>query len=94
MIHFTGWPDIIDYAARNINSRAIKRAFCEGRVQRWGEYREHVPGSRHPGWLIRVTSRHGTVWNVAVTADDERHTYHVWVAPMRPFEEAEYGLGI
>lgn len=43
------------------------------------------PGTR-PGWIVAVTSVHERTWNIAVTSDDHRHIFHVWVVESIPWE--------
>ena len=57
--------DLINWLEKNSYRRAIRRSITEGKVENLGAF-QHLPASKNPGWIVRVTSRFGRVWYIAV----------------------------
>ena len=76
--------DIIQYARAHINSRACEQAFGH-EVELLGGFDPVVP-SKFPGWIMRVVSRFGRTWHIAVTIDDHAPPrYRVWFVDEVPW---------
>lgn len=77
--------ELINYICDHISQSVVARACHAGTVQVLGGF-SCVPPSTRPGWIVAVTSIHGRTWNVAVTSDDHKHIFHVWVVNSIPWE--------
>ena len=78
--------ELIEYICDHTSQNAIRRACGHaGKVQVLGGFSRIPPGTR-PGFIVAVTSVHGRTWNVAVTSDDHKHIFHVWVVESIPWE--------
>ena len=76
---------LLRWLEQNAPTASIRRAVGEGSVEFLGWFKE-IPGSKFPGWVMRVTSTiTGIVWNV-VTREDSiiRCNYCVWVLDEDP----------
>lgn len=63
----------------------ILTAFSTGKTELLGGFRQ-IPPSPLPGWIIIVTSKHGTVWNVVVTAHENPPRFTTWIVQRIPWE--------
>ncbi len=63
----------------------ILEALSTGGVELLGGF-ERIPPSPLPGWIIIVTSRRGTVWNVVVTAHENPPRFTTWIVQRIPWE--------
>jgi hypothetical protein len=68
--------DLIALIERQAPSPACKRACLTGKVEVLGGF-EEIPPSTCPGWIVRITTKRGSVFQVAVIPDDVKHTYRV-----------------
>jgi hypothetical protein len=84
MIHIRNDAEAVEFAARHTKSSACRTAFCEGKVKVLGRFSE-IPPSPYPGWIIRVTTRHGKIFLVVVTVDEDRHEYRTWFTNAIPY---------
>jgi hypothetical protein len=67
MNHFQSKTHIILWLESNCPRPAIVRALYEGQVEFYGGFNP-VPPTKHPGWILRITSAHGKIRYVAVIA--------------------------
>lgn len=65
---------LIETARALVSESAICRALQEGSVENVGGF-HHLPPSGLPGWILRVRSKHGRTWFLAVMMDDIKHRY-------------------
>ena len=77
--------ELINFICNNIGQSAIKRACHSGTLRVLGGF-SLIPPSTRPGWIIMITSIHGRSWEIAVTSDDHRHIFHVWIANRIPWK--------
>jgi hypothetical protein len=64
---------------------AIGGALDTGKAELLGGF-ERVPPSKKPGWIIRVTSRRGSVWNVVITVHNSPARVTTWTTQRIPWE--------
>ncbi len=76
---------MIAYICDHAPQSAIARACHTGTVQVLGGFSCVPPGTR-PGFIVAVTSVHERTWLIAVTTDDHKHIFHVWVVESVPWE--------
>ncbi len=76
---------LINYIYDHISQNAIARACHTGTVQVLGGFSCVPPGTR-PGFIVSITSIHERTWLIAVTTDDHKHIFHVWVVESIPWE--------
>jgi hypothetical protein len=84
MQHIETRTHLLEYALARVLSNACRRAFDDGQVVNLGGF-DPLPPSEYPGWLLRVTSKHGRVWLIAVTVEG-LHRYRVWPADAIPWQ--------
>lgn len=72
----TSRGDVIEYLRRHPVTNAFKRALTDPKAQIdfLGGF---TPAGELPYWAVKVTSRHGRVWNVRLIADEPRGLYRV-----------------
>ena len=63
----------------------ILKALSTGRVEALGGF-NLIPPSDKPGWIIIVTSRRGTVWNVVISAHENPPRFTTWLVQRIPWE--------
>ena len=63
----------------------ILTALSTGKAEILGGFNV-IPPSPLPGWIIIVTSRRGTVWNVVVTAHENPPRFTTWLVQRIPWE--------
>lgn len=63
----------------------ILEALSTGGVELLGGF-ERIPPSDRPGWIVIVTSRRGTVWNVVITAHENPPRFTTWLVQRIPWE--------
>ena len=66
-------------------SPAISAALDTGGVELLGGF-ERVPPSDNPAWIIVVTSRRGTVWNIVLTLHGPPVRVSIWIVQRIPWE--------
>lgn len=76
---FQSRSDLCLYAAKHVPLRSCARAINEGRVELLGGF-SSIPPLSDPGFLLKVTSRHGREWIIAISIDEIKHRYKVWIA--------------
>ncbi len=78
---------LINFICENISQRAIVRA-CHhpnGNVQVMGGF-SRIPPSCLPGWIVVITSGFGRTWTIAVTPDEHKHVFRVWMIKEIPWQ--------
>ncbi len=63
----------------------IFEALSTGRVEVLGGFNQ-IPPSNKPGWIIIVTSKRGTVWNVVISAHENPPRFTTWIVQRIPWE--------
>ena len=76
---------LINYICDHAPQSAIARACHTGTVEVLGGFSCIPPGTR-PGFIVSITSVHKRTWLVAVTTDDHKHIFYVWVVESIPWE--------
>ena len=77
--------DLILLVARESDVPAIRRACVTGHVEVLGGFSE-IPSGNYPGWLLRVTAKHGARYIVAVVPDAFLHRYRVYCIETVPWQ--------
>ena len=85
MVHIRHRSDLFRIAEENPPSPAIGEALSTGGVELLGGF-DRVPPSRFPGWIIVVTSKRGTVWNIVITPHVHPDRVAVWIVERVPWE--------
>ena len=75
---------LINYIRDHVSQSAIARACHTGTVQVLGGFSCIPPGTR-PGFIVSITSIHERTWLIAVTSDDHKHIFHVWIVESVPW---------
>lgn len=78
MLHLTGRTDLIRTIMAGVTSRSCLRAFSTGEVEVLGGFDPISPNTDLPGFVIRVTSVHGSEWGYVLVPDGI--TYSVYSA--------------
>ncbi len=76
---------LVNYICDHTPQSAIARACHTGTVQVLGGF-SSIPPSTRPGFIVSITSIHERTWLVAVTTDDHKHIFHVWVVDSIPWK--------
>lgn len=64
--------DLIAVARTHAPTRACRRAIDEDRAEVLGGF---TPAEGLPRWIVRVVSRHGRTWHIAILADENSHRF-------------------
>ncbi len=73
MNHIRTRNDIMAFLEGDAPNPTIARAMQEGEAELLGVFRR-IPPEHDMGWIVEVTSRHGTVYHVAIKT--HKFTYH------------------
>lgn len=65
--------DLISAILNHCPTRACERAVREGRAVVLGGF---TPPGDFPQWIVKVESRHGHCWYVAVVCDETNYQFH------------------
>jgi len=65
---------LLEEAIRLSPTRGCRRAIQDDRADVLGGFRT-IPPFGLPGWILRVRSRHGRTWLLAVMVDEVKHVY-------------------
>ena len=63
----------------------ILEALSTGKTEVLGGF-NLIPPSPLPGWIIIVTSKRGTVWNVVISAHENPPRFTTWIVQRIPWE--------
>lgn len=91
MLRIRNRNDLFNIAEANPPTPAIGEALSSGKVELLGGFKPLYP-SKRSGWIITVTSRRGTVWNVALTVNIQPIIYprlrwiNTWIVQRIPWE--------
>jgi hypothetical protein len=75
--------DLTALAARHAPTKACASAMKENRAVVLGGFT--APGTL-PCYIVRVTSRHGRVWDICVECDEQARSYRVRVLDQVPWQ--------
>lgn len=84
MLRISTRNDLLEYIRANAPLRAIQRAIDDGGYEVLGAFAS-LPPHTMPGFIVKVTSKHGTVWPVAVAVNEARHRYAVYILDTIPW---------
>lgn len=85
MPHIRNKNDLLKILEENPPSPAISAALDTGKIELLGGFSE-VPPSDNPAWVVVITSRRGTVWNVVLTYHTHPVRMSVWTVDRIPWE--------
>ena len=98
--------ELITWLYKNITDPILQQAMEWGRIENLGGFRP-LPTSKNPGWIVRITSKRGRVFAVAVGVDnfklywfrlkEESIDWSLWIgedAESELFRGDESGRGI
>lgn len=74
--------DVLEFIRINCTHSAVRRAMDDGKYELLGAF-VSLPPHTKPGWIVKVTSKHGKVWPVAVAAG--QHSYEVFILDTIPW---------
>lgn len=74
--------DLLEFIRDNCTQSAVRRAMDDGKYELLGAFASLPPHTK-PGWIVKVTSKHGKVWPVAVVAG--LHTCEVFILDTIPW---------
>ena len=90
MIRIDTRNDLLEFIRANAPLRGIQRAIDDGGYEVLGAFAALYPHPM-PGLIVKVTSKHGTVWPVAVAANEGKHCWEVYVLDVIPWSLYEGG---
>ncbi len=67
-LHIRNRNDLIKYVTDNAPYKAIERALLEGEVENYGAFVHILYRKGLVGWIVKVTSKAGKTWLLAVPA--------------------------
>ena len=85
MLHIHNQNDLLKILEEKPPSPAISAALDTGKVELLGGF-ERVPPSDNPAWVVVVTSKRGSVWNVVLTIHDHLRMVSTWTVQRIPWE--------
>ena len=85
MLHIRNRNDLFTILEENSPSPAISNALDTGGIELLGGF-ERVPPSDNPAWIIVVTSKRGTIWNVVLTLHASSRRVSTWMVQRIPWE--------
>ncbi len=85
MIHIHRRNDLFKILEEHSPSPAISTALDTGRIELLGGF-EKVPPSDNPAWIVVITSRRGTVWNIVLTLHEQPPRVSTWIVQRIPWE--------
>jgi hypothetical protein len=62
---------LLNWLYENTKSSSVRRAMDDGTIRNLGWYKK-VAGSRCPGWVIELYTRHAKIFYVAVVSDADK----------------------
>jgi hypothetical protein len=74
LTHFLYATDMIRWLRKQPLRRAVLRALDQGTVELLGGFRRIPPGSS-PGFILKVVSKHGTIYTVAIKPRNRSEWY-------------------
>lgn len=77
---------LVEEALRLSPTRGCRRAIEEGRAEVLGGFKV-IPPFGQPGFILRVRSRHGRTWLLAILVDEVKHVYTARLADEVPWLE-------
>jgi hypothetical protein len=84
VIHFRSKNDIIQWLERYCPRKAIVRSLLQNGAELLGGFNP-VPPTTRPGWIVRVTSRHGRKWIVAIIPCEGTPDYEIRILKKVPW---------
>lgn len=76
--------DLLEYIREHAPSSAVRRAIDDGKYEVLGAFAA-LPPHTMPGFIVKVTSKHGRVWPVAVAVNEVKHRYEVYILDTIPW---------
>lgn len=77
---------LIHRISEGIKSGVCREAILTGTVVVLGGFHK-IPPSTCPGWIVRITSRRGKIWTIALLCDKVRHEYRTMFIESIPWTE-------
>ncbi len=87
MTHITRRKHIIQWLIRNCSRKSVVRAIEEGMVEHLGSFSNLGPAPTKPGWIVKVTGEHGTVWLVEVVGRLKLGGFGVYITHVRNYND-------
>lgn len=76
--------DLIEFIRSTAPLKAVRRAMDDGGYEVLGGFAA-LPPHVLPGFIVKVTSKHGKVWPVAVAINEHKHQYEVYILDNIPW---------
>ena len=84
-LHIHNRNNLFKMLEENVPFSAIDAALDTGSIELLGGF-ERVPPSDNPAWIIVVTSKRGTIWNVVLTPHESPIRISTWTIQRIPWE--------
>lgn len=78
MQHFTERKHLIRWLMQNCTRKSVVRAMDEGAVEHLGAFANLGP-NKDFGWIVRVESNTGKIWNVEVVVSVHSRRYGIFI---------------
>ena len=85
MIHFTQKTELILWLDGHAPSRTIRRAIWNGSLELLGGFSK-IPPSNYPGWIIKLTTRYGKKYLVAIICNYDKLKQYCMIIDSVPWE--------
>ncbi len=85
MLHIRNRNDLFKILEERSPSPAINAALDTGGIELLGGFKR-VPPSDNPAWIVVITSRRKTVWNVVLTIHEHSARVSTWIVQRIPWE--------
>jgi len=85
MLHIRNRNDLFKILETDPPRPAIGAALVTGSTELLGGFKR-VPPSNNPAWIVTVTSKRGTVWNVVLTVHEHPPRVSTWTVQRIPWE--------
>ena len=85
MEHFMDRNDLMLWLENNVPRKAIEYAMVDGKIELLGAF-SSITANSNSGWIVKVTSKRGLSWNIAIVPSNTKHTYFAYTIKEVPWE--------